>query len=210
MPAKYIAFDFETGGLDPIKNQILTGYFVALDKDLNILGDLDLKIKSDPEFTIDKQSLEVNKIDLEKHNLDPKSLTFPQAKIVFAEFLNKFGGNGKRDKNRPRLLGHNSPFDKSFLWQLAETEILESKIHYGLVCTKIICDFFKDIGVLPDEIGTLDSLIKYFEVPKLEAHIAKNDVLMTVGVYGKLIQMVKGMAQNNNGLSLDILSMLEK
>jgi DNA polymerase III epsilon subunit-like protein len=206
--AKYIGFDFETGGLDPEKNPILTGYFCALDKDLNILGDLELSILPDsPYAEVDKDALKVNKIDLEKHMA--QAITRAEASARLGEFLTKFGGKNKKDKNRPRPLGHNVAFDLGFLPQLISKGSIEERLHYGNICTKVLTDFFKEVGVLPEDVGNLESLVRYFNIPKLNAHTAKDDTLMMVGVYGKMIQMIKS-STGGSSLSVDILSMLEK
>jgi DNA polymerase III epsilon subunit-like protein len=206
--AKYIGFDFETGGLNPQESPILTGYFCALDKDLNILGELDLKIRPEaPYLKIDKEALAVNKIVLDEHTKN--SLSREEAGLKLKEFLEKFGGKNKKDKQRPMPLGHNVYFDISFLPQLISKDDLEKRIHYRTVCTSVLTGFFKEIGLLPEDVGSLESLVRYFNLSKLNAHTAKDDTLMMVGVYGKIIQMVKGLS-TGSGLSVDILSMLEK
>lgn len=204
----YIGFDFETGGLDPQVNPILTGYFCALDKDLNILGELELKVApSGPYLTVDAQALSVNGINMEEHMAT--ALSREEASKQLSAFLEKFGGNGPKTK-KPRPLGHNVAFDLGFLQQLLPKAEIDRRLNYGSICTKSIADFLKEVGLFPPEIGNLQSLVKYFEIPQLKAHTAKDDTLMMVGVYGKMIQMVKGSVGGGSGLSIDLLSMLEK
>lgn len=205
---KYIAFDFETGGIDPSKNPILTGYFAALDKNLNILGDLELKIKPEAPFDVlEKDAMKVNGIDLEKHNNDPETLSRAEAAAKLKSFLREFRG---KSRSKPRPLGHNIAFDVNFTRQLLTQEEWESNVHYGIACTSVLTNILKDIGILPETVGNLESLVKYFGVQERTAHTAKDDVLMMIEVYDKMIQMLKRSIEGYGGLSFDILSALEK
>ena len=206
----FIGFDFETGGTDYLVNPALTAYFCALDKDLNILGELSLKIRpSAPYDKIEQAALDVNKIDLKAHLEDPETLSREEAGKKLQEFLQKFGGKGPRDKNRPKPLGHNVGFDMDFLTQLISGEVINKHFHYSQICTKVVADFLKLCGLLPPEIGTLQSLVKHFNIPQKTAHEAKGDTLMMVGVLYTMIKMIKSLKESS-GLSVDILSMLEK
>jgi DNA polymerase III epsilon subunit-like protein len=71
-------------------------------------------------------------------------------------------------------------------------------------------NILKDIGVLPETVGNLGSLVRYFEIQERTAHTAKDDVLMMIDVYDKMVQMLKGNIEGSGGLSIDLLSMLEK
>ena len=62
----YLAFDCETTGLLPNCN-VLTVYFVILDDKLNILDELDLKIKHD-FYVVFTKALEVNNINILEHD----------------------------------------------------------------------------------------------------------------------------------------------
>lgn len=208
--AKYIAFDFETGGLDPQKNPILTGYFLALDSNLLPLGELDLKVKPDPKYMVEQEALDVSGIILDKHLSDPESLSMEEAGKKLLSFLEQFGGKSKKDKDRPKPLGHNIAFDINFISQLIPMDAWGSKVHYSFLCTSVFTNILKDSGVLPDQVGNLESLVKYFNVQQREAHVAKNDILMTVDVYAKMTKMIKDSVGGSSGLSIDVLSMLEK
>jgi DNA polymerase III epsilon subunit-like protein len=205
---KYIAFDFETGGIDPSKNPILTGYFAALDKNLNILGDLELKIRPEAPFDlIEEDAMKVNGIDLEKHNTDPETISRVEASAKLKSFLKEFKGISK---SKPRPLGHNVAFDINFTRQLLTQKEWESSVHYGIACTSVLTNILKDIGILPETVGNLGSLVRYFNIQERKAHTAKDDVLMMIEVYDKMIQMLKRNVEGYGGLSFDILSVLEK
>lgn len=210
MMIEYIAFDIETGGVDPSKNPVLTAYFSLLDKDLNLVDEIELKIKpSDKYNVVESDALRVNGIDLQKHLEDPSSLSPEQAGEKLLAFLDKhLEKKGKGHKPRP--LGHNISFDLGFIPQLVDKKTWESYVHYGFVCTFSISSFLKAVGVLPPSIGNLGSLVKHFEVPQRLAHDAKQDTLACVDVYAKMVGMVKGMSENSGGVSVDLLSALEK
>ena len=208
METKYIAFDFETGGIDPLKSPALTGYFAALDKNLNILGELELQIKpEEPYSVIEKGAMEVNGINLAEHMADPKTLSRAEAGAKLASFLKEHRG---KLKAKPRPLGHNVAFDVGFTRQLLTQAEWEANVHYGVACTSIMTNVLKDIGVLPETLGNLGSLVKHFGIQERKAHTAKDDVLMMIDVYAKMIQMLKGNNEGSGGLSVDVLSMLEK
>ena len=68
----YLAFDVETTGLETNCN-VLTAYFIILDADYNKIDTLDLKIKY-PYYIIYPKALEINKIDILKHDKDINSV----------------------------------------------------------------------------------------------------------------------------------------
>jgi hypothetical protein len=68
-------------------------------------------------------------------------------------------------------------------------------------------DVLKRHGWLPPTVGKLDSVVEHFNIPKLEAHIAKNDILMTIQAFLKIREF---MDSKKNGVStVDIISLLE-
>jgi oligoribonuclease (3'-5' exoribonuclease) len=80
----YLAFDCETTGLDHNIHNLLTAYFIVLDDNLNIIDTFDLKLKH-KVYNITVKALEINKIDIIKHNLE--SISIIDAKSQFKEFL---------------------------------------------------------------------------------------------------------------------------
>lgn len=205
---KMIAFDCETGGLDPKKNPILTAYFVIVGEDFSLIDDLDIKIRvSEPYSTVELTALKVNGIDLDKHNSDPETLDRPEAVRKISEFVSKHKGKGRYDK--PVSLGHNVDFDLRMIYeQIMSVDEWEKCVGYAIRDTKKVSDFLKDFGLIPPEIGSLVSLSKYLNVPHVGAHTAKDDVLVTIQCYKKLGEIVK--SPGASGLSLDMLDILEK
>ena len=206
---RYIAFDTETGGLEPKLNPILTAYFAIIGDDFSKIDELDIKIRvSAPYDKVEEDALRVNGIDIAAHNADPNTLDRPEAIKRITEFLAKHKGKGKYDKPHP--LGHNLDFDLRMIFeQIMPMTDWEKYVSYAARDTKKASDFLKDFGILPPEIGNLGSLVKHFGIPQLSAHTAKDDVLMTVEVFRKLGELVKK-GKGGGGLSLDVLDILEK
>lgn len=203
----YIAFDLETGGFDPKVSPILTGCFLAVDESLNVIDELNLKIRPNETYhLVTPEALAVNKINLEAHLADPETLTHAEAKVKLTSFLKKHCAA----RSKPRSMGHNVGFDAGFVFeQLLTKAEWEKFMHYHSVDTMAVTGFLKDCGWLPKEVGKLESLVKHFNIPKLEHHNARGDILMTVDVYRALRGMVIG-AKNGAGQGHeDLLSLLE-
>ena len=156
---KYIAFDCETGGLDPLANSLLTVYFVVFDSTFKVLGDLDLKIKPDKggNYNVTAEALGINKIDLVKHDAEATTLTTAKAELY--TFLQKFNEDGKT-KLIP--VGHNIAFDESFvLNNLISRGVWHKFVSYRKLDTGTILQFLKMVGKVPTHVtGSLSSILK--------------------------------------------------
>ena len=207
--SEYAAFDTETGGVNPKKNPILTLYMASVNEDLVVVDEIDLKILPSLEFSvIEQEALNVNGIDLQAHLNDPNAVTREQASVIVMEFLKKNSSNKKGKKLKP--LGQNLDFDiNMILSQLVTSEFWEEWVHYQKYDTMSACLFLKKAGWLPPELGSLSSMVKHFEIKQLGAHNAKNDTLMTIKAFEKLLGMLSS-KKENVGLTLDILEALEK
>jgi hypothetical protein len=65
---------------------------------------------------------------------------------------------------------------------------------------------------LPDNVGSISSLVEYFNLPKGVAHRAKDDVLMQKEIYLKLCDLFKkSMIANLSGVNSnsDLLKIIE-
>jgi DNA polymerase III alpha subunit (gram-positive type) len=199
---KYLAMDCETGGLDATKNPVLTAFFGVIGEDYGLIDELYLFIRPDEQFSeISKEAMAVNKIDIQKHIEDPRTVSRQDAGKLLLDFLKK------NKKLKP--LGHNVDFDIGMVTaQLISPADWNKNVHYGKIDTKMIADFLKEVGWLPPEIGRLESLVKHFAIPQLGAHEARNDTLMAVEAYRNLVEMVA--SKSSDGTSFDVLSLLEK
>jgi hypothetical protein len=193
---KRAPLDVETGGTIIGHHSLLTLYICVLSDEGQVMDDLDLKIKPDDGNVIwEQEALDVNGIDLEEHLADPNTVTYSVARRLFLEWA-KRNLSGKRTL---RPAGHNiAAFDLPMI--MAHLKIGQDEwdeiFHYGLLDTMPLMQAFKDAGWLPDEVGSQDSLVKYYGVPQLKSHVAKNDTLMWVGVY---LAMVRSLVERKNG-----------
>lgn len=209
MSEKYfVVMDSETGGLSCKDADVLTLFMSIATEDLQVIDELDLKLKPDGRLPIaDAGALAVNKIDLHKHLEDPNTITYSEAKVKITAFLKKY--LKKRGKySNLILLGQNVSFDLKFIWEYILTEQeWDSMVSYNVEDTKTACLFLKRCGWIPQELGTLGSMVEYFNIPRHTAHEARGDVLMTIEVYKALINLMK--SKKDGGSSQDLISLLE-
>ena len=202
----FVAFDLETGGTDEKKNAILTGYFMVLDRDLNLIEDLELYFNPPETAIIEKGALEANNIVMEEHLRRTDLVTYQQGAEKLADLLKR--NKPKRSKLRP--MGYNILFDIKFITHnLIEKESWESLTHYALADAFNIVNFLKDIEFIPQELGSLGSVVKHFNINEGLFHNAKDDVKMSVEVYKKLGDMVSSLKNNNGAQTLDLLEIIE-
>ena len=196
-------FDCETGGLNPDRNSLLTIYMAILDENLNKIDELDLKLKPDNgEYVCDQEALNVNKIDLQQH--DKEAISYSEGVKKIELFLKKYSPK----KRGIRPAGHNIAFDIEFVKrQLKIGSLWEDKCHYRVLDTTPITTFMQDLGVWPDKLGSLSSLVEFFDIPMLNAHTAKDDVLMWIDVYKKMKESTRSAL--TSGSTTDELSLLE-
>ena len=76
---KYIAIDTELGGLPP-ECSLLTAAFVVADESFNILDSLEIKLKHST-YTLTTEGMNVNKIDIFKHDEEAEEFKICQDKI---------------------------------------------------------------------------------------------------------------------------------
>jgi DNA polymerase III epsilon subunit-like protein len=204
----YAAFDTETGGLNPDKADILTFYMAILDEDFKLVDEIDLKLKPDGRLpNADAGALRVNGINIQKHLEDPNTITYAEGKERILTMLRKYlKKNGRYSNIRP--LGQNVQFDLDFTWKhLIDRDTWDSIVHYAKIDTKLAVDFLKDAGWFPKELGSLGTVVKFLQIPERAAHNAKEDTLMTVDVYKKLLEIMK--SKKEGGGTQDVISMLE-
>lgn len=203
---KYIAYDTETGGTDPRYNPILTGYFVVLSADLVKLDELSLKVMPETPFDlVEDEALKVTGIDINKHVEDPETISRVEAGKRLKEFVLK-----NKPKGRAKLvrMGYNIGFDdKMIAAQLVPD--WEDILHYRTNDAFNIVNFLKDVEWLPSDLGSLTSMVNYFNISLKTAHDAKNDVWMSIAVYEKLRDLMEKSKQNDK-LSLDVLEIIER
>ena len=206
----YMAFDLETGTLDPAKGDLLTGYFAMLNEDFKIVEDLSLKLKPEGRLPVaDPKALSINGIDLQKHVADPNTITYAEGAKQLTAMVKKYlKKRGKYSNILP--MGYNIlSFDIGWAqYHLLDKTSWESLMHYKVLDVMQHVDMLKNHGWLPPSVGSLVSMVEFFGVAKAEAHVAKNDILMTIEVYRKIKELME--SKKNSGNSQDLISLLEK
>lgn len=184
--SKYIAFDTETTGLDANVNNLLTATFIVLDTDLNELDRLNISLKSE-SYTINAKAMEVNKIDIVKHQTNSKDLIDTKAQLI--NFL-------KKNKTNFYLtpVGHNIQFDIQFIKKLLGDEY-NNYFSYNSVDTIVIANFLKMCGKLPErQPVSLSKLSEYYGIGGLRTgdeafHTSEYDTEITVKLLKKFVEL---------------------
>lgn len=206
----YLAFDCETGGLNPANADLLTIYLAIVDEDFKIKEELDLKVKPDNGRLpiAEAGALKVNGINIHKHLADSETITYSMAKEKIVEMIKKYlKKHGKYSNITP--LGQNVQFDIDWLqYHILPKDEYGKMIHYGKVDTKMCVDFLKNSGWFPKDIGNLGSIAKHLNVPLSNAHNAKSDTLATIEIYKKLLELMAS-KKDGGGQSMDLISLLE-
>lgn len=205
----FCAMDSETGGLRAKQADILTLYMAMVDEDFKVVDELDLKLKPNDRMPIaNPEALAVNKIDIKKHLEDPSTVTYAEGRLKILEFAKKYLKKSGRHSNL-HVLGQNVSFDLKFIWEyVIDEDEWDSIFSYNVRDTKTAALFLKDAGWLPREIGTLKSMVEFFDIPRREAHEAKGDVAMTIDVYVAMLKLME--SKKENGSSQDLIALLEQ
>lgn len=177
-----------------------------------MIDELDLSLKPDSgSIVAEPEALAVTGIDLQDHLQDVNTITYKEGSEKLKKFLEKHKIKGKRKHYRPS--GHNVIFDIRFvLTYIFELEDWEKLVHHRPLDTLPIVTFLQNIGMLPEGLGSLGSLVEYFDIPVGNAHNAKEDIRMTIDVYKKirsLIVSLKEKAINANSSEDSILKIIE-
>lgn len=206
----YLWFDTETSGKDAKKYHVLTAYFAICDSNHQIIDDLELQLKPDSGgIDFEQEALDVNGIDLNEHISDPNTITYSEGKTKILEFFEKNKVKGKRRSFIP--CGHNFAFDENFIFsRVMSQEDWEQFVHYRRLDTSVICNFLKDVNVLPDDTGSLTSLVEHFKIPKGEAHNARGDVHMNIEVYKCMKGIMKAKKSDMISTSSSLLEIIEE
>jgi DNA polymerase III alpha subunit (gram-positive type) len=211
----YLGFDLETGGFEKANHTIMEAYFALWDESWNFVDELQLYLKKD-DGTINgtDEAFKIIGIDPEQHLLNPNTVTYSEGREKLHEMLNKHKQPKKR--SHYRFLGQNiMRFDIPFMEAqgfFTEADIKKAGISHNSLDTTCIVTWLKDINVLPDHVGSISSLIDYFELPKGTAHRAKDDVHMQKEIYVRLSNLLKKNAIENlktSAVESDLLSIIE-
>jgi len=188
----YAPFDSETGGLSPDETDMLTFYMGIMDENFKLVDELYLKLKPDGRLPVAQaDALRVNGINLAQHLADPETITYSAGREKLTAMLKKYHKKtGKINNIKP--LGYNVPFDERFTWThlMPHPEWIKL-MHYKRIDVMERVDFLKEAGWFPQDLGSLGSVVDYLQLPKRAAHNAREDTLMTVDVYKKLLEIMR-------------------
>jgi exonuclease I len=204
-----LAFDTETGGLEPGNADLLTFYGGLFDEDFKLVEELYLKLKpNDDRLPIaEAQALKVNGIDIKAHLADPETISYQEGNAKLVAMLRRhLQKTGRFSNIRP--FGYNVPFDIKWTqhYLLSPTE-WNSILHYKHVDVMQSVDFLKDCDWFPQDLGSLGTVVDYLQLPKRSCHNAKEDTLMTIDVYKKIKDLMK--SKKEGGSAQDLILLLE-
>lgn len=172
----YLLIDTETGGLDPNKHSLLTVSMIAMGKDLNEYGSIDLAVKHDT-YNVTAEALRVNRIDIAAH--DARSSYDSYWKLV--EFLST---HGLQDKLVPA--GWNVSFDNAFMKAYLGKNVWNEYVSYRSMDVQSIVSFLVATGTLDPKCKSLRSTAEFFGLDTSGHHNAAVDTLLTLQVLRKL------------------------
>src|SRR5690349_6484203 len=191
---KYLAFDVESGGVT-VDHSLLSVYFVVIDEDLEkVYGELDLLVKPDDgNYITTAQALEVNKIDLIKH--DKVAIPESKAGTMLYNFLKEHAPDGTV-KLTP--LGHNVALDVEFIKKHLLNKAFNQYVAYRMLDTSSIIQFFKLTGLVPRDLaGSLSEIARHFGISTITnvPHTAKGDTWMVIEILRKLRDLLNSIKQ---------------
>lgn len=189
-----ILLDLETGGLNPKQNPILQGFFMVTDEKLSVIKEYEFYVKPStiPEHlkNIDKESVEVNKLDLDW--MEQNGIEYERA---MQDILGLF-----REYPQASPVGYNVLFDIEFL--KANIKELDEVMSHKYIDIYSVVNFLKFCDVLSPSAGSLSSVGRLLGVsPLSDLHNAKYDVYYLKDVMLKLIEEVRLRTSNVLGLN---------
>lgn len=185
MPAKYFAFDTETTGLDPhMGDQILSYAFIVLDENLVELARRQRYFFPSEGMEVAEAAAKVNGFTVDEWT---KRGALPQSDL--ASQLSRDWGDCSVKRLMP--LGHNYAFDQAFLKKSADPKALYAALSYHFVDTMILAIAIDQAKGTKGTYKLVDLCARY-GVELVNAHDSLGDIEATVGLYRKLIEVLRG------------------
>ena len=188
---KILAFDTETGGLDPKDASLLTSYYAILDsKNFEIVDELYLETMPDDRLVkANPGALAVNKINVEEHV--KKAVTYAEGKKQLEAFLKKHSPF----KGALTPLAHNIDFDINFVQtHLLDKSTWEKYVSYRKLDTANLANFFKLCGWFDEsQKMSLGDVAKALDI-QFEgdgAHNAASDVKVMVKILKTMVDSLR-------------------
>lgn len=182
--------DTETGGVNPATDALLTVAFV-LWRDGEIVGSREWAVQVEDRI-VHEQALKINKIDLMEHAVRAR----PRDEVGH-EMLAWLDAVRPDTKYKLRMGGHNTAFDVGFIRELVHADDWRGLVRPSCVDTAGLLTFLRHAGVLPpgSDISLRNGLkAAGIEVDPKLVHTAMGDALNTAKLYGRLLEMVRGLS----------------
>lgn len=178
----YLAIDSETGGIDPKTTCLLTATFFVLDHKFELVDKLESFIKY-PVYQVSAGALNVNKINLVEHEVKAKERS--EVGFEVDAFLAKYSR-----QERLTVIGQNVAFDIGFLKEWLPEVNWSTRISYRVIDTYPIAQYLQLVGLLPFGLKlSLGGLAEHFQIEHENAHDATADVITTVAVLKKMLDL---------------------
>ena len=182
----YLFFcDVETTGLDPIRNDVITGTIIATNKKLEKLDEISFKCRPDFNKFYSEKAEEIHGISRDRMSKFPRRL---ETCIDIMNFLRPFLGRGKN----PFIYHANGAFDWNFLsWAFRKEDIGYSLYNIFderlLISTIELGKIYKRKHKIP--LNTRNDLKSWSELIKfdLKHHDAKSDTNACFELYKYLV-----------------------
>jgi hypothetical protein len=183
---KYLIVDAEMGGRT-LDFSLLQAYFLVLNDQFVPLGELELLVKPDDEvYTVSGEGMEVNGIDIAKHN--KLAIPYKKAKPLLYDFLKKHANGGHLTP-----VGHAVKGDIAhFLKYLISEGSWEQFCTYHFIDTSVLLQFLRACGKMPmDCDGSVGALANHFgcQVFPENFHDAKYDAQLTAKVFECMVEL---------------------
>lgn len=186
----FLAYDTETGGLDPDKHSILTYHGILLTKEFEIIDEIGFNLKPDNgDYCVTPKALETNGINLVEH--DKVAIPYSQAGQEFKSFLAKYCENGSPYPKRLFAVGQNIQFDYGFVTKTFAKDAMDKYMTRGGVDLYTLSLTLNSLGKIRNlKNWQLGTMCKFFEV-EFQAHNCKEDIHATVKCIKKCLELMK-------------------
>jgi oligoribonuclease (3'-5' exoribonuclease) len=204
--------DCETFGMNPNKNPLATVYMALYTADDDFIADIDLKVKPDnmEGLEIDHKTTEIHGIVWAEHIENPETITYSEAKKKIQDFLE--GHKLPKVKKSFKPCGQNVAFDINYLKNTVFSyEEWDKLFHHRFLDTLIVLNYLQDLDLVPPDLGSLTSLVEFFDLKTGDFHDARADIKMTVQVYRKQRDLILGLKKANilASSNVDLLKVVE-
>jgi oligoribonuclease (3'-5' exoribonuclease) len=181
----YLSVDTETCGIGLDKSLLSIGLVLA-DEQFGILGEVELKCCPDNlTFNVTSESLRINKIELKQWDKNP---TYKETKTILFHYLKDWSNNGTQ---KLCVVGKNVYFDLQQIWdKTLSRNTWEQFCSYRILDVTSVAQYLFFTGKIPPTVsGSLESLVDFYKIPKLECHNALNDSKMTLMVLKEMVNV---------------------